>query len=91
MIARVTGAVLGTEVFRGTARTTGQPFAIHTAIVLVGERDTVRVGYEPSEWSPRRGDVVDLLVRIGVYRNEPDVRFAGSWTDTLDDAVAAGK
>lgn len=88
-LARITGRVLGTEVFRGTARSTGQPFSIHTAIVLVGDRDTARVGYEPTEWTPRQGDEVDVYVRVGVYRNEADLRYVDGWQGSLDLAAAA--
>lgn len=88
MLARITGAVLNTDAFSGTARESGKAFTINTAIVLVADRETVRVQYDPQVGIfPRRGDVVDWLVDCGVYRNEPQLRLTGEWP--ADDVVAA--
>lgn len=89
MIARVTGTVLGTDSFSGTAKATGNPFTISTAIVLVAERETVRVNYDPArdQIVPRRGEVVDWLVDVGTYRVEPQLTYSREWPE--DDAVAA--
>lgn len=89
MLARITGAVLNTETFTGNARATGQPFSIHTAIVLVADRETVRVQYEPTGQSavqPRRGDLVDWLVDVGTYRGDASLRHTGDWPE--DDSTS---
>ena len=82
MLARVTGLVLGTERVNGRTKD-DRPYDFMVASVLVAGRDVSRVqlstvndlGAGGRPLGPSRGEVVDWLVQVSVYRGEPSMRL----------------
>lgn len=68
--ARVTGIVLGLDVRSGISSSSGQPYEMHSARVLVGTAGTTSVGYgddyvkKAQGALPQVGQALDVLVRL---------------------------
>jgi hypothetical protein len=74
---RVSGTVLNVDVRRGTARQSGEPYAITTARVLVAETGIADVTL-PDSMNVIRGEDVDLLADVTVYANRAQLRAIGT-------------
>lgn len=78
MLARITGVVLGTTSRQGTSKTTGNAYDMSTVRVLVADSDVSHVTFSTdNDWRARfeKGDVVDLVAEVDVYRGEPNLRL----------------
>lgn len=92
---RVTGVVTDVSAPRsGNAKQTGNPWASTDVTVLVAGQSTVVFNYDHTAPLPSGAllrfvpfEVVDLLVDVGVYRDEPSLRYAGSWDEDKSEAI----
>lgn len=78
MLARITGVVLGTTNRAGVSKTSGNAYDVSTVRVLVADSDVTSVTYQTvNDMGARfaKGDVVDLLAEIDVYRGEANLRL----------------
>lgn len=93
-LVRVSGAVLGvpparTGVFGKDSARAGQTWSIETVNVLVADMDVTAVqlpardaagvldGLETREY--HKGDLVDFLCEVSVYRQDPQLKVVGLW------------
>lgn len=96
MLVRVSGAVLASERVHGTSRE-GSPYDFTVVSVLVAGRDVTRVqiqtanafGSAGQPLLPVRGELVDWLCEVGIYRNEPSVRIVSAQYPLDGDALLA--
>lgn len=102
MLARIVGTVFGRAIRQGTSRgDSPRAYKLVDLKVLVqhdDEADLVTVTVDllsddaPLQL-PVNGEVVDLLVRVGTYRDAPSARYISGWDDAKVPAlggVAAG-
>lgn len=93
MLARITGTVFGIAHRGGPGSgATPRPWAVNDVKVLVQhgtEADLVTVSFDamprdntPAPIPPVLGEVVDLLVSISTYRDEPSARYVEAWDDS---------
>lgn len=96
MLARILGTVFGRTVRQGQTRGDNpRPYKLLDLKVLVqhGEEAelvtvTVDLLSEDSPLTvPVSGEVVDLLVRVGTYRDAPNARYVSAWDDTKVPAL----
>ena len=74
---RVTGVVLTTEERKINRKSDGQEFIFRRAAVLVANKGIVEVSYrdDDKDRMPGEGELVDLLVSVGVYGGDPQFDF----------------
>lgn len=102
LLARVSGSVISTPpartgFFRSGHARAGEEWSIETINVLVGDQDVTAVqlprrqgaGYEGLH-QPRfaKGDEVDFLVEVSVYRDTPQVRAVRDWAAVVAEQAA---
>jgi hypothetical protein len=73
---RVSGTVLDVETRRGTARESGNPYAITTARVLVLNKGIADVTL-PDSMHVITGEDVDLVADVSVYGGRAQLRATG--------------
>jgi hypothetical protein len=74
---RISGTVLNVDTRRGTARASGEPYAITTARVLVAETGVADVTL-PDSIGAIKGEDVDWIADVSVYGNRAQLRAVGS-------------
>lgn len=86
---RVTGVVLTTEIREVKRKSDGAEFIFRRASVLVANKGIVEVSYREDNQSdlPGEGELVDLLVSVGVYGG--DATF--DYVEPFSDESAASK
>lgn len=92
-LARATGTVLSVpEPFRGKSAKTGNDFTIETVKVLVLDSDLITLNFNrgtdgrirglDNVLEFRKGDEIDVVVEVGVYRMDPQFTIVRAWPAT---------
>lgn len=93
MLARITGTVLNRTIRAGEARATKNPYELHQYTILVQNTDVAVVTVNALADGPRvRFDLmewVDLLVEVGVYREEARADYRAEWVDVEPLSLAS--
>jgi len=90
--ARITGFCLGSTRRRGKSTKTGDPYDLSEATVLIAGSDVVKVSYftdNDTDVALSRGDLVDLLVTVGMFRGEPQFNAVGPWPEDAEASSLA--
>lgn len=95
-LARLTGVVTNVSMPRSGQNAAGNSWNTTDVTVLVGGQSTVVFSYDHTKTLPTGGlirfddmEVVDVLVEVGVYRNEPSFRFSAVWDNAKSEAFIA--
>src|SRR6478609_5484435 len=86
-LVRVTGKVLALpEPRSGVSQTTGKPWEIATANVLVANQNVTVVQLPPRDRfaRPNVGDIVDYLVEVSIYRTDVQSTVLGVFPEEYD-------
>lgn len=94
-LVRVTGIVTDVAAPRsGTAKQSGNPWASTDVTVLLAGQSAVTFSYDHTALQSSGAllrfvpfEVVDLWVEVGVYRDEPSLRYAGTWDEAKSEAI----
>lgn len=100
MLAHITGTVFGVSHRGGTTTgSTPRQWAVNDVKIMVqhgNEADLVQVSYDamprdgyPAPTPPVLHEVVDVLVNVSTYRDEPSARFVADWDPALVPTLAS--
>lgn len=93
MLLRATGVVLSKGIRKGESRATKNPYRLAEYRILVANEDLalLTVNELSDDFVPQfaPGELVDLRVEVGVYRDQPNLSYRGDWVDVEPLELAA--
>lgn len=85
MLLRVTGLVLSKGIRKGQSKASGNEYRLAEYRILVANEDLalLTVNELSDDVVPHfaQGELVDLKVDVGVYRDQPNLNYRGEWVD----------